>query len=364
MGLAGDGPPYWSSLTCSSQLTTLPSSCSWMAIWVMAVVAEAPCQCFSPGGNQTTSPGRISSIGPPQRRARPHPAVTIRVWPSGWVCHAVRAPGSNVTLAPAARAGAWGWNSRSIRTVPVNQSAGPLADGCEPTRAISMIGESSFGMVDPELRRETSRDGERGAAAVRNVLKRSWWRLLSAPGRSPDDFSFRGPDGEPCVPHIRCRESPRVASRPCSGRHSTTIRGEIGAGRDDVAIVCRRASGQSIRRVHGTLPYRPGRVRAMPLSGRSSAPACSGYRAPWTVILEGRGLDLNQRSSAVSSTGLPPRGSRPGGAASWCPGWDDPRLLGEQPGQGDPGPASPASDPAMVAEQGRPGPDSPSGPRA
>jgi hypothetical protein len=35
----------------------------------MAVVAVAPCQCFSPGGNQITSPGRISSIGPPQRCA-------------------------------------------------------------------------------------------------------------------------------------------------------------------------------------------------------------------------------------------------------------------------------------------------------
>src|SRR2546426_5037727 len=48
----------WSSDVCSSDL--------------------APCQCFSPGENQTTSPGRISSIGPPQRCARPQPAVTIR----------------------------------------------------------------------------------------------------------------------------------------------------------------------------------------------------------------------------------------------------------------------------------------------
>ena len=28
-----------------------------MAIWVIAVVGAAPCQCFSPGGIQTTSPG-------------------------------------------------------------------------------------------------------------------------------------------------------------------------------------------------------------------------------------------------------------------------------------------------------------------
>ena len=35
-----------------------------MAMWVIAVVAVAPCQCFSPGGNQMMSPGRISSFGP------------------------------------------------------------------------------------------------------------------------------------------------------------------------------------------------------------------------------------------------------------------------------------------------------------
>src|SRR6185295_19106555 len=90
-----DGPRYCSSLTCSIQSTSLPSSCSWMAMCVIAVVADAPCQCFSPGANQITSPGRIASMGPPQRCARPAPAVTRRVWPNGCVCHAVRAPGSN-----------------------------------------------------------------------------------------------------------------------------------------------------------------------------------------------------------------------------------------------------------------------------
>src|SRR5580693_2324540 len=99
-----------------------------MAMCVMAVVGVAPCQCFSPGGNQTTSPGRICSIGPPQRCARPQPAVTMSVWPNGWVCHAVRAPGSNVTLAPSARAGAFAWNRGSMRTVPVKYSAGPLVE--------------------------------------------------------------------------------------------------------------------------------------------------------------------------------------------------------------------------------------------
>src|SRR5207247_848889 len=129
-----------------------------MAMCVMAVVAVAPCQCFSPGGNQTTSPGRISSIGPSQRCARPQPAVTIRVWPSGCVCQAVRAPGSKVTLAPATRAGSAAWNNGSMRTVPVNQSAGPLPDGCEPGLLMSIsasaptdAGEQLIARLGPAL---------------------------------------------------------------------------------------------------------------------------------------------------------------------------------------------------------------------
>src|SRR6266849_5656494 len=91
---------YCSSLTCSIQLTALPLSFSTMAICDIAVADVAPCQCFLPGGHQTTSPGRISSLGSPQHCVQPHPEVTINVCPSGWVCHAVRAPGSNVTNAP------------------------------------------------------------------------------------------------------------------------------------------------------------------------------------------------------------------------------------------------------------------------
>src|SRR5438094_7629376 len=104
----------------------------------MAVVDVAPCQCFSFGGIHTTSPGRIDSTGPPQRCTKPLPAVTINVWPNGWVCHAVRAPGSNVTLAPRTRAGFGASNNGSIRTVPVKYSAGPLFDGCDPDLLISM----------------------------------------------------------------------------------------------------------------------------------------------------------------------------------------------------------------------------------
>src|SRR5262245_25209515 len=109
-----------------------------MAICVIAVVGAAPCQCFTPGGHEITSPDRISSIGPPQHCVQPQPAVTINVWPSGCVCHAVRAPGSKVTLAPRTRPGPGASNSGSMRTVPVKYSAGPLPDGCEPLRLISI----------------------------------------------------------------------------------------------------------------------------------------------------------------------------------------------------------------------------------
>src|SRR5579862_32039 len=117
-----------------------------MAMCVIAVVGEAPCQCFSPGGNQITSPGLISSTGPPQCCAQPQPAVTIKVWPSGCVCHAVRAPGSKVTLAATTRAGAGALFSGSMRTVPVKYSGDPLPDGCEPLRLISIF--STF--ADPD----------------------------------------------------------------------------------------------------------------------------------------------------------------------------------------------------------------------
>src|SRR5208282_3803153 len=133
-----------------------------MAMCVMAVVGEAPCQCFSPGGNQITSPGRISSIGPPQRCTRPQPAVTIRVCPSGCVCHAVRAPGSNVTIAPVTRAGSLPLNGESMRTVPVNQSAGPLLEGCEPLRLISI-----FNSLSPYCFLTTDEHGQKAKGVTR-----------------------------------------------------------------------------------------------------------------------------------------------------------------------------------------------------
>src|SRR3954462_5163784 len=103
-----------------------------MAMWVMAVLGVAPCQCFWPGGHQITSPARISTIASPSHCVQPHPNVTMSVWPTGCVCQFDRAPGSNVILAQAWRAGSGAAFSGSMRTVPVNQSEGPLEDGCDP----------------------------------------------------------------------------------------------------------------------------------------------------------------------------------------------------------------------------------------
>src|SRR3954469_3320292 len=94
----------------------------------------------------------------------------MRVWPSGWVCQAVRAPGSNVTLLPAARAGAFAGNSGSMRTVPVNQSAGPLADGCDPTLVISIVASSRIMPWAPAWPRRTAAASTVPAVA-RNVRR-------------------------------------------------------------------------------------------------------------------------------------------------------------------------------------------------
>ncbi|SOO31449.1 hypothetical protein XFF6994_1380004 [Xanthomonas citri pv. fuscans] len=137
---------YCASLTCSSQVTGAPSCDSAMAICVIATLALAPCQCLTPGGIHTISPGRICCAGLPPSCTRPAPAVTISVWPSGWVCHAVRAPGSKVTVAPPTRAGASAWNGASMRTLPVKYSAAPTTDGAPPA-LLTLIGCAASSVV-------------------------------------------------------------------------------------------------------------------------------------------------------------------------------------------------------------------------
>src|SRR5437870_3044776 len=98
----------------------------------MAVVVVAPCQCFSPGGNQTTSP-RPDYLD----RTSPAPREATAGRHDQRLSQRVRVPrgagaGLGVTLAPATRAGSVVWNNGSSRTMPVNRYAGPLAEGCEP----------------------------------------------------------------------------------------------------------------------------------------------------------------------------------------------------------------------------------------
>jgi len=52
---------------------------------------------------------------------------------------AQRVAGSNVTLAPTARAGSGASNRGSMRTAPVKYSAGPLPEGCEPLLLMSIF---------------------------------------------------------------------------------------------------------------------------------------------------------------------------------------------------------------------------------
>ena len=109
-----------------------------MAMWLIEVVALAPCQCFTPGGVQITSPGLISRFGLPSSCIHPIPDMTIRIWPPGCVCHAERAPGSNVTMLPFEDVCWFAPKNGFTIAVPVKFAAGPLAEGHDPFGEICM----------------------------------------------------------------------------------------------------------------------------------------------------------------------------------------------------------------------------------
>jgi hypothetical protein len=105
----------------------------------MAVSGLAPCQCFSPGENQITSPGRISSTVHPRAVPNHNPklqpgSAQAGAYATGWE-HPVQRLRGHWPHVP-------DWVPEiagSTRTVPVNQSDGPFADGCEPTLFVSML---------------------------------------------------------------------------------------------------------------------------------------------------------------------------------------------------------------------------------
>src|SRR6266542_3011770 len=98
----------------------------------MRFVAVPPCQCFTFGGIEMTSPGWISRRSRPHSWTHPVPDVTISVWPAGWICHAVRAPGSKLTSAPPQWVCPEASKSGSMTTDPVKLCAGPFAEGRDP----------------------------------------------------------------------------------------------------------------------------------------------------------------------------------------------------------------------------------------
>ena len=85
-----------------------------------------------------------------------------RVWPTGCVCQAERAPGSKVTCPPDTRDGAVAGNMGSTRTVPVKYSGRPFADGCEPARVILKVCTVAGGRLRlDDARRRGSEQGQR-----------------------------------------------------------------------------------------------------------------------------------------------------------------------------------------------------------
>src|SRR3954470_8162099 len=124
--------PYSASVTRSPHSVSGPSCPSarpsQMARWVMKRSGVAPCQCHSPGGHHTVSPGCRTTTSPPRDWVRPMPSVTCRVCPLACRCQAVRAPGvkrTALTLPLDSVPGAM----TSKCTTPVNHSDGPATEG-------------------------------------------------------------------------------------------------------------------------------------------------------------------------------------------------------------------------------------------
>src|SRR5262245_50976573 len=88
---------YSSSLTFSIQSTFLPFNLPLNGYVRHPRGGCSPMPVFDARRYPDDIPGLISCFCPPACWIQPVPAVTIRIWPSGWVCHTERAPGSNVT---------------------------------------------------------------------------------------------------------------------------------------------------------------------------------------------------------------------------------------------------------------------------
>ena len=72
------------------------------------------------------------------------------IWPAGWVCHTVRAPGAKVTLAVPTRLGASAIAMVSTRTAPVKLPG--TAPDFEGAAALRVMFISRLQKVSPALR--------------------------------------------------------------------------------------------------------------------------------------------------------------------------------------------------------------------
>src|ERR1700739_1028674 len=77
------------------------------------------------GGILTVSPAVRTAGSSPLKQMRPTRDKQKSVWPTGWECHAVRAPGVKVTTEPPRRDGDSAVITGSWNTTPVKVSAAP-----------------------------------------------------------------------------------------------------------------------------------------------------------------------------------------------------------------------------------------------
>src|SRR5690348_5238636 len=89
------------------------------------------------------SPARVSAISPSRAWTRPRSSVTYRVCLTACECQALRADGVNLTALTRPREGSSPRAMTSMKTSPVNISAGPLAVGrlvsiCTGTPSVSL----------------------------------------------------------------------------------------------------------------------------------------------------------------------------------------------------------------------------------
>src|SRR5271165_6444484 len=157
---------YSASPTCPPQAAPWPCSpASDSARCENRRSGAAPCQCIVSGGILTVSPGFSTCGFSPLKQMRPTPDKQKSVCPTGWACHAVRAPGVKVTTEPPRRDGDSAVITGSWNTTPVKVSAAPRL----VVRAPARMTPASTGMtlllpaatISGRIRREGS-DPTRG----------------------------------------------------------------------------------------------------------------------------------------------------------------------------------------------------------